>query len=48
LKICISSHQTVEQQRINSLRLRVCANARIEIRRAALDEKDDGMRVALR
>ena len=40
--------QSIEEKRINSLRLCVCPDARIEICRAALDEEDDCLWIARR
>src|SRR3954466_5899449 len=40
-------HQRVEDQRINALRLRVDANSRIEIHRAALDDHDQRVGIGL-
>jgi hypothetical protein len=41
-------HQPIEQKRIDPLRLRICTDARIEIRRAALDQKNHRARIPLR
>jgi hypothetical protein len=40
--------QAVKEKRIDSLRLRVGSNARIEIGGTALNEEDDGLRIARR
>ena len=46
VKAGVARHQAVEEQLVDVLRLRVGADARIEIGRAALDEKDHRPRVA--
>jgi hypothetical protein len=38
--------QAVEEECIDSLRLRICSDARIKIGGAALNEEDDGLRIA--
>ena len=44
----IARHQAVEEQLVNVFRLRIRSDARIEIGGAALDQKDDRVRIALR
>jgi hypothetical protein len=48
LKICVVIHEPIEQNGVDALRLRVGADARIEIGGAALDEEDNGLRVSWR
>ena len=48
VKARVAGHQSIEEQLVNMLRLAVRSNARIEIRRTAVDEKDNSAGVAWR
>src|SRR5437763_6756926 len=47
VQVLVTIEQVVEQQGIDTLRLRVYPNSRIEIGRAALDDHDQGVAVGL-